>query len=475
MRNLFQSVTAVTILSLSATASAQQICAEGYYFQANSVSKISGDNYTQAPDYSSGTDLQGILGTTVDRPERTVYDCGGKQLKQSLAVLNLSTASLYAGGSATGSASVTGTYNGSYSQDTSCHTNSTTTHDTSVTYRVFGVCTAGEPPSECEAGEQGGEVVASGEGQDGCDTNGCAVVSHAANDGSLHWGTFLGGPNGSDYIAQSTMVGGQCSGSETVSSPEDYSRSENGVEFDLDPANPDCVTANGDQICGSSGTGTQCYEVGGQSYCTNSATNCIPTPSGGRVCAVNPDALGPGEHLQDPGVPNDGTGEGQTPAQPDAQMNTGNGDSTIINYYTSNTVNNSTGDVGESDPQPTPGPTASPAPGECEENPQTCDAETNTDELKQASEERHDAQTKDALDEGGWSDPDTSFFDAAPMISPGDSCPTVNFTIMGKDVTFPSPGICDAFAQMRRALAWLLYMYFVFDSLGVLSRTLKAG
>ena len=333
-------------------------------------------------------------------------------------------------------------------------------------------------PQACEQGEPGGQVVATAEGQDGCDSNGCAVVTHAKTPDSLAWGWFFPSGAGSEYVADSTNVGGLCTGNESQSPVGDYQETVNGVDIQGDSQNPNCSTFNGDQICsGQGGTGTQCYEVGGQSYCANTATNCINTPSGGRVCAVNSNHVSQGNHLQNPGVPNDGTGDGETPAQPDLQIDTGDGSGGggVVNYYTNTTINNSTGDVGDNDPQPTPAPTASPSPGECEQNTATCDAETNTDALKQAAEERHDEQTKDATEEQGWADPDTSFFDGAPMISPGDSCPTVNYTIMGKDLTFPSPSLCAAFAQMRQALAWLLYMFFIFDSLGVLSRTLKAG
>ena len=112
------------------------------------------------------------------------------------------------------------------------------------------------------------------------------------------------------------------------------------------PGLPDgCViSASGNAVCLSE---ENCGTVNGERFCTSDippATNCATNSSGGRVC------LGDAPRVELPD-----SGDGQTPAEPDAVFtdHTDPGTPGTVNYYSSNTVNGSVNQGSGGDPDAT--------------------------------------------------------------------------------------------------------------------------
>lgn len=255
----------------------------------------------------------------------------------------------------------------------------------------------GDPCEDlCESGTSGSQMVGTQRngGETGCDASGCQVTSEPRDSNSMNWGGVPGDSLTPAYIANTEKTGSFCDGSVstgTLQNPWDYEETtSDGTEVAIDQngEDDDCVQFDGESMCGM--PGTQCYSVGGESYCVNSASGCVGLSNGGRVCS----ATQPFDALTNPGVPDDGTGN-NVAATPSGQLLDGS-DAPAANYYSPDTVNNSTGDVTgpSATPGPTPGPTGTPGPtsspgptespgpdeGECPPG-STCDGEFEGAEL----------------------------------------------------------------------------------------------
>lgn len=317
----------------------------------------------------------------------------------------------------------------------------TTSHtgDECAYFDLAGKCTNVDPNAVCVA-KQGqsksyswtggfGNKPASFKDSDGCQLVEGGGVAVCTGDGSLCTGTYkqtgsinTGVPTGTE----STKTG---AGSTTT-----CSTSSAGNTLCLDELNPNCMTFNGEQVCGTSATGTvkrfpqdnTCNQYDTGSICESGATN-KPTDAYGNPVAKNPG---------------------------NAQTESPSGGFVEYEYYPDGSGDSSTG-AGETGMQGTGGTGTSEV---------TIDGPIEIDESGVGAwSDGGSAAGGNSAQQGIEDGMDSSMGIAGSGIDPTSampgyaSCDQINASLFGHDFTWPSADGCSKMESVKTLIAWFLY------------------